>query len=278
MATTACATAGGPGEDDPACAWNVCLRRTENPRRVVYRLENRGPAPATVRLTFRRLENLRAREDLPIERSVAPRSTVVIATLDEVVSGRSRDAIPVLHVDLGSPETVHDENVLYQMPFGGTAARELLQGFGGWDSHAGGMYYSLDFAMPEGTPILAARAGEVLYIQDGFTEGGTDPDLLERANIVVVLHEDGTMASYGHLRPGVAVEVGQRVAVGERLAWSGATGFAGQPHLHFHVGRRLLGDPGRTLEIRLAGADGSEVRLVEGNTYSPAAAHPPGTD
>ena len=71
-------------------------------------------------------------------------------------------------------------------------------------------------------------------LQDGFTEGGADPELLERANLVVVAHSDGTMASYGHLRLGVRVSVGDTVNVGAFRGLSGATGFAGQPHLHFH--------------------------------------------
>ena len=132
------------------------------------------------------------------------------------------------------------------------------------------MRFSLDFAMPEGTPILAARAGTVLYLQDGFTEGGTDPDLLERANLVVVAHSDGTMASYGHLAPEIRVAIGDAVDEGDFLGSSGATGFAGQPHLHFHVGRRLLGSPGRTTPIKLRGREGRLLSLSVGSLIEPA--------
>ena len=50
--------------------------------------------------------------------------------------------------------------------------------------------------------------GIVVHVQDGFTESGRDPDLLERSNLVVVGHSDGTLAFYGHLSPGIPVAVG----------------------------------------------------------------------
>jgi murein DD-endopeptidase MepM/ murein hydrolase activator NlpD len=124
--------------------------------------------------------------------------------------------------------------------------------------------------MPEGTPILAAREGVVLLVQDGFTEGGTDPELLERANLVVVAHDDGSMASYGHLHRGVRVRVGQPVGEGQLLGYSGHTGFAGQPHLHFHVGNRMLGEPGRTIPIRMRDRGGNPVDLSVGTLVDPA--------
>ena len=109
-----------------------------------------------------------------------------------------------------------------------------------------------------------------MHVQDGFERGGADPELLQRANIVVVAHSDGTIASYGHLSPGIFVSVGDSLVEGELLAYSGATGFVGQPHLHFHVGVRLLGDPGRSILIQLKDSDGYPVDLDEGNTVDPA--------
>jgi murein DD-endopeptidase MepM/ murein hydrolase activator NlpD len=160
--------------------------------------------------------------------------------------------------------------VLYASPFGGTSARPLIQGFDGDETHLGSMRYALDIAMPSDTPVFAARDGVVLYLQDGFTEGGTDPRFLERSNLVVVAHRDGTMASYGHLSRGLEVRVGDTVSVGDQLGWSGATGFAGQPHLHFHVGVRMLGEPGRTIPIRLDDGNGRPLQLTDGVLIEPS--------
>ena len=201
---------------------------------------------------------------------MAPESTMTLAHLDVVVRGAPTAAEVSITIDLGASDTAPDEDYLYGIPFGGEASRRLIQGFNGSDTHIEGMRYALDFAMPEGTPILAARGGTVVHVQDGFEEGGADPDLLQRANIVVVAHGDGTVASYGHLARGIPVSVGDSVAEGDMLAHSGATGFVGQPHLHFHVGVRLLGDPGRTILIRLKDSNGRPVNLDEGSTFEPA--------
>ena len=46
--------------------------------------------------------------------------------------------------------------------------------------------YAFDFAMPAGTPIVAARAGTVLQVVAGFPEGGVDERFKNRANGVLV--------------------------------------------------------------------------------------------
>lgn len=258
---------GGPVPSRRNCAWRVCLRSEDSATRRVYRVENGEPVPVTVGLEFRDVRNLRAPPDR-VEHVVPPRSSVEVPLAAERI-GEPFGADVAISIDLGSSTTVPDDFV-YAVPFGGTARRALIQGFGGSETHLGSMRYSLDFAMPQHTPVLAAREGTVLYVQDGFTRGGADPRLLERANLVVIAHGDGTMASYGHLAPGIAVRVGQRVAEGQLLGRSGQTGFAGQPHLHFHVGVRMLGEPGRTIPIRLRDRDGVVLELSEGTWVPPA--------
>lgn len=62
-------------------------------------------------------------------------------------------------------------------------------------------------------------------------------------NLVRVRHTDGTAATYAHLGFfGVAVEEGEIVAAGKLLGYSGATGYASGPHLHFAVTRAAAGD------------------------------------
>ena len=235
-----------------------------------YQAVNEEPVPATIVLTFRSSGNLRPGANLPIERVVPAESSEIVVHLRSIVRNESIRPRVTIEIDLGSSSTEPDADHLYAVPFGGDARRELIQGFDGADSHLASMRYSLDFAMPEGTPVLAARAGTVLYLQDGFTEGRPDPDLLEQANLVVVAHSDGTMASYGHLMPGIPVSIGEFVDEGDVLGSSGATGFAGQPHLHFHVGLRMLGAPGRTIPIKLGGRDGGTLDLAVGSLIEPA--------
>ncbi len=267
-----CATGTpGPGTRDGVnCAWRVCITSISTPSGRAYRAVNEEPVPATIVLTFRSPGNLRPGANVPIERVLPPESSRILVRLRSIVENESIRPDLSIAIDLGSSTTEPDADHLYAVPFGGDVRRELAQGFDGADSHSASMRYSLDFAMPEGTPILAARAGTVLYLQDGFTEGRADPDLLEQANLVVVAHSDGTMASYGHLTPGIPVSVGDIVGEGDVLGLSGATGFVGQPHLHFHVGVRMLGAPGRTIPIKLKSREGGILDLAVGSLIEPA--------
>ena len=249
------------------CAWRVCVTSEETLTGRSYHATNDEPVPVTVVLTFETLDNLRRPEGGRVERVIPPESTVLIR-LGRIGRGPTSAELSI-SIDLGASSTQADDHV-YSVPFGGTVPRQLIQGFDGDETHTGSMRYSLDIAMPPKTPVLAAREGVVLYIHDGFTEGRADQAFLERANLVVVAHRDGSMASYGHLAPGIEVEVGDTVTVGELLGWSGQTGFAGQPHLHFHVGVRMLGESGRTIPIRLSDGNGMPVDLAEGVMIQPA--------
>ena len=114
--------------------------------------------------------------------------------------------------------------------------------------------YAIDLVVPEGTPVLAARRGVVMQVESGFDKGGSSnrAQLAERANLVRIIHDDGTMALYAHLQEnGVYVKVGQKVSVGQQIAVSGNTGYSSGPHLHFAVqvnrGMRLVSVPFRMI-------------------------------
>jgi hypothetical protein len=95
---------------------------------------------------------------------------------------------------------------------------------------------AFDFAMPEGTPVLAAAPGIVVEVVDGFDKGGSDRALEERANRIIVDHGGARFAVYQHLQAGGAlVKEGEAVTRGQPIGRSGNTGFSSQPHLHFAV-------------------------------------------
>jgi len=159
-----------------------------------------------------------------------------------------------------SEGATHDPAARYALPFDPSVPRRLTQGVNGEFSHTGRHGYSFDFAMPEGTPVLAARAGEVVHVSDGYTEGGRSRSLVNRANAVQVLHADGTWATYAHFAPGLEVAEGQRVEAGDLLGRSGNTGYTTHPHLHFAVWRRGEGGDVRTVDVRFD--DGSPQGFV----------------
>lgn len=138
---------------------------------------------------------------------------------------------------VGDPSAVHDDRVVYAWPFpDGTVAR-LTQGPGGPTHRDAYSLHAIDLAVAEGTPVLAARAGIVVFLEDRYFESGLDPiKYLSRSNQVRILHDDGSMASYAHLFPdSIDLEPGQRVEVGEQIGLSGNTGYSSGPHLHFVV-------------------------------------------
>ena len=114
----------------------------------------------------------------------------------------------------------------FRLPYPDGEAHPIGQAYGGpLTSHSDPlMQQAVDFDMPEGTSVLAARDGIVIEVEDGFTAGGTDPFYLDKANQVTVEHTDGTVAVYAHLFPHSAnVSVGQHVRAGDLLAKSRAT-------------------------------------------------------
>lgn len=138
----------------------------------------------------------------------------------------------------GDMHARHDSDYHYSYPFSEQARYTMVQGFGGFYSHRGASRYAVDFAMPEGSPIHAAREGTVIHMVDHNTLGGASRRYSRYANFIIILHADGTTGEYYHLRQhGVAVSVGQQVSAGEHIGYSGNTGFSSLPHLHFAVYR-----------------------------------------
>ena len=126
----------------------------------------------------------------------------------------------------------------YRRPFSENANTAISQGFHGQASHNDALNgYAVDFALLLGTPVLAARNGIVMEAIDGFPDrGGTSASDLDNANLVRIVHDDGSMAVYGHLLEGsITVTPGQWVAAGSVIAQSGNSGYSHGPHLHFAV-------------------------------------------
>ena len=106
-------------------------------------------------------------------------------------------------------------------------------------SHGGTQYYSVDFEMPMGTPVVASRSGEVVNIEMRFLDGDTVPD---HFNLIWIQHSDGTVARYFHLsHQSALMENGASVTQGQVIARSDNTGHSTGPHLHFDVVQCLTG-------------------------------------
>jgi peptidoglycan hydrolase-like protein with peptidoglycan-binding domain len=83
----------------------------------------------------------------------------------------------------------------------------------------------VDLPAPAGTPVYAARGGQVVYA--GWRAGGW-------GFLVTIAHGSGERTMYAHLSR-IDVRVGVWVAQGVRVGAVGSTGDASGPHLHFEV-------------------------------------------
>ena len=93
--------------------------------------------------------------------------------------------------------------------------------------------YAVDFGLPLGTPVHAARAGTVVAVEERFSD---DDKADYHENWVMVRHADGTIGRYIHLTMnGALVEVGDRVSQGQQIGLSGNSGPSTGSHLHFDV-------------------------------------------
>lgn len=138
----------------------------------------------------------------------------------------------------GNMDAEHDDSYQYSLPFAKDNHFRVVQGYGGGYSHRGASKYALDFDMPVGTPIHAARGGIIIDLTEHHTRGGASRKYARYANFVTVLHSDGTTGEYYHLRKnGVSVSLGEKVQPGDHIGYSGNTGFSSMPHLHFAVYR-----------------------------------------
>ncbi|HEX8437684.1 M23 family metallopeptidase [Archangium sp.] len=171
----------------------------------------------------------------------------------------------------GNPRAMHDDSVLYQLPMASGRPVRVLQGYDGEFSHSGSSRYSVDFDLPEGSPVHAARQGVVVQVVQTFTTAGTDASYREqdKANRVLVRHPDGTLGYYGHLKPGGAVvQEGQSIAAGQLLGLSGNTGFSKGPHLHFEVRRPIDGRTWVTFPVRFTTEQGLGLTLEKDKSYT----------
>ncbi len=88
----------------------------------------------------------------------------------------------------------------------------------------GRMHEGVDIGAPSGTPINAARSGQVVF---AGSQGGY-------GNLVLVDHGGGVVTAYAH-QSRIIVSPGQSVSGGQQLGAVGSTGNSTGPHLHFEV-------------------------------------------
>lgn len=110
----------------------------------------------------------------------------------------------------------------------------VTAGYGGRRSYNGGpveIYHTgVDYAAPEGQPVLAPADGVVVFSDELELRGG----------VVIIDHGLGVMTGYYHLLER-AVQSGDAVTAGQIIGRVGTTGLSSGPHLHWDL--RIMNVP-----------------------------------
>jgi murein DD-endopeptidase MepM/ murein hydrolase activator NlpD len=230
--STAAITANGffpteQGQSEP----EVAVQHTLLGAAVELTASNEFYAPVELKLKIKDIQGLRYPDTADNLRWVLPpRSETVLLRLDRLDTG-----LPPL---LEDPDAKHSPAYPYRVPVAVASNHRISQAYPDVMTHTyPDSYYAVDMAMPIGTDIFAARAGIVFSIASNNYRAGADEQRDgSAANVVRILHADGTYAIYAHLnRSTIRVEPGDKVQRGEYIADSGNTGFSSGPHLHFAV-------------------------------------------
>ncbi|MCK8523882.1 M23 family metallopeptidase [Aquimarina sp. D1M17] len=214
---------------------NFKLYYEETPNGFTILADNDEYSPVSALMNFR-LENLASSNGNNKVFVAPPRTKKYVITELTVIDRKKR-------IKLGYESTynhgnhnltAYDEDFKYQLPFEKGATFWLSQGYNGKISHQN--EYALDFKMPTGTKIYAAREGVVIQIEESFEKSCTTSECAKFNNFILVYHSDGTFAEYTHIKKnGAVVKEGDAIKMGQFIGYSGDVGWATGPHLHFVV-------------------------------------------
>lgn len=152
---------------------------------------------------------------------------VVVRVLRRVaaVAGAGMVLAAVGVVGVAAPASAAD--YYYELPYPAGEAYLVTQGPEGTYSHVGPYNeYAWDFGLPANYEVSAAQAGTIL-ISDWSPYSGNGIE-------VIIRHSNGQCTHYAHLNRAI-YNTGDWVPQGRVVGWSGATGAATAPHLHFQV-------------------------------------------
>ena len=230
-------------------------------------VENLQNADVTVTVDLE-LKNLQSSAAVPFTATIPPREKMEAFALSASDPKQDSSWSYTYYATWGSLTVQHDDTQMYQLPYPSGLSFPVSQGFHGKYSHTGGDCYSIDFKMPEGSPVHAAREGIVVGIKDDSNVGGSSKKFEWDANYILIQHSDGTLGHYVHLQKGgVKVNIGDKVVAGQFIGLSGNTGHSTGPHLHFAVFKAQTGKQRETIPVKFRTTPLMAEVLSEGRSY-----------
>jgi peptidase M23-like protein len=217
------------------------------------------------------LVNLKGNTRFPYTATFPPRKKTEAFEISPVKPDCKWEYSYTNYFKLGSNCATHDDSYVYQLPYAPGNKFKVTQGYNGKFSHKGSNQYAIDWDMPEGTLVHAARGGVVVRVKGDSDKGGASLEYDRYNNYVLIRHEDGTLGHYCHLQKGEClVKVGQTVAAGDVIAHSGDTGFSSGPHLHFCVFKTKDGCTRVSIPVKFRTSQDRAITLTSGHAYRAA--------
>ncbi|HVW71372.1 MAG TPA: peptidoglycan DD-metalloendopeptidase family protein [Steroidobacteraceae bacterium] len=215
---------------------NLTIERADHQGVTDFTAVNACLCVATFRLTINASDDPRIPSGAEYYKVLRPRSRELLITVANAGRGKSSLRYRWMAAP-GAPDAEHHPDRPYRAPFAIGSTFVISQAYPSTFTHTTpDSRYAVDIALPDGTPVYAAREGTVIDARHDKFLGGVSPVMLDQANQVTILHADGTIGLYGHLHwDSIRVHIGEHVGRGQYIANSGSTGFSSGPHLHFAV-------------------------------------------
>lgn len=138
----------------------------------------------------------------------------------------------------------------FKLPWPGGESSWVIQGNSSGLNHDKDEEFAYDFRRRCGSPVLAARKGEVVDFEDRHAANGSD----KPNNFIWIKHDDGSVAKYLHLMTkSVKVKKGATVTQGQELAKVGNVGNSMTGHIHFIVVDKEKG--GKNIPVAFSDSD-----------------------
>ena len=248
--------------------WDIKFYNEVINREIFIFSDNNEEMPMSARFNFK-LKNLTstlANDQIIV---IPPKQKkILIAKLSEIKPKTSNSFSYTSSFNFGNAlQESFDEDYIYALPFEKGKTQLIFQGYDGEFSHQN--EFALDFNLKMGSEILAAREGLVVTVVNNHNKNCPDISCAKYNNKILIMHSDGTFADYSHLKyQGAVVKKGQHVKKDQLIGYSGSTGFASGPHLHFAVFINRIDGKRNFIETKFKTSESEAALLEEGKSYT----------
>lgn len=235
---------------------------------VIY-LKNKGLCDLTVRYWLDEAVNTGADKSYPFTITLKPGEEKDVLKLHRDDPSQDWRFLGNYSWRQGNASAVHDDNVIYKLPYPKGKKYRVMQGYDGAYTHKGEYQNSIDWDMPDNSEVCACRGGLVVDVTDNFEGCGMTDYYRNRNNVIRILHSDGTIGEYVHFRKnGARVKTGDKVKAGDLIGISGNVGYSGCYHLHFNVYIPGDGSNVKTIPTVFETKEEGKTGLEEGKVYT----------